>query len=181
MTTAVEAYQQGGIIGYPTEAVFGLGCDPDNFEAIQKLLLLKQRPKDKGLILLAAQFSQLQPYIDESRISLPQREQILARWPDGTTQVLPAKASTSDWLTGKFSTIAVRLTSQPDVVKLCNQLNKAIVSTSANFSGQQPAKCWQDFPDELIERTDFVIKGNTLGYSQPSKIIDGLTGEIFRS
>lgn len=181
MTTAVDAYQQGGIIAYPTEAVFGLGCDPDNTNAIEKLLLLKQRPKEKGLILLAANISQLLPYIDDSQISSQQYQQIIERWPDGITQVLPAKSTTSDWLTGQFRSIAVRVTSQPDVVALCDQTNKPIVSTSANFSGEEPAKKWQELPSELLTKINFVIKGETLGFNQPSRIIDGLTGDIFRS
>lgn len=181
MTTAVEIYQQGGIIAYPTEAVFGLGCDPDNIEAINNLLAIKQRPKEKGLILLAAEFSQLLPYIDESKISLSQYKKIVARWPNGITQVLPARSNVSKWLSGKFDSIAVRVTNQPDVVILCNEVKKPIVSTSANFSGQQPAKEWHELPQDLVNKIDFVIKGETLGYSKPSNIIDGLTGEVFRS
>ncbi|MFT4725078.1 MAG: L-threonylcarbamoyladenylate synthase, partial [Colwellia sp.] len=68
MTSAEEAYSQGGIIAYPTEAVFGLGCDPDNLLAIEKLLSIKNRSPEKGLILLAANYSQLLPYIDDSKI-----------------------------------------------------------------------------------------------------------------
>lgn len=74
----------------------------------------------------------------------------------------------------------MRLTSQPDVVALCNRLNKPIVSTSANLSGEQPARTWQEVEQKLSDEIDFIIKGNTLGYTQPSKIIDALTGEIIR-
>jgi len=181
MTTAVEAYQQGGILAYPTEAVFGLGCDPDNVQAIEKLLRLKQRPKSKGLILLAANYSQLLPYIDDNKIPQDKRFAVLSRWPDGITQVVPKNPNTSDFLTGDFDTIAVRVTSQPDVVALCNQVNKPVVSTSANLSGEPPASTWQELSDALVSEIDFIIKGNTLGFSQPSTIIDALTGETFRS
>ncbi|GLX78521.1 threonylcarbamoyl-AMP synthase [Thalassotalea insulae] len=181
MTTAVEVYQQGGIIAYPTEAVFGLGCDPDNIEAIEKLLKIKQRDKAKGLILLAANYSQLLPYVDDNKIPQDKRFSVLSRWPDGITQVFPKNPSLSSWLTGDFDSIAVRVTSQPDVVALCNQVNKPIVSTSANLSGELPATQWQDLSPALTETIDFIIKGNTLGYSQPSTIIDALTGETFRS
>ncbi len=180
MKTAVEAYQHGGIIAYPTEAVFGLGCDPDNISAIQRLLALKNRPQEKGLILLASDYSQLLPYLDDSSISKENLALLLANWPDGITQVFPKNKSTSPWLTGKFDSIAVRVTSQPDVVHLCNQVNKPIVSTSANLSGDEPARKWQDIPAALVEKIDFIIQGNTLGFSQPSTIINALTGETYR-
>lgn len=180
MKTAVEAYQQGGIIAYPTEAVFGLGCDPDNSSAIEKLLALKNRPQEKGLILLAADYSQLLPYLDDSSLSKEALALLLAKWPDGITQVFPKNKNTSAWLTGKFDSIAVRVTSQPDVVRLCNQVNKPIVSTSANLSGDEPARKWQDIPTALAEKIDFIIQGNTLGFSQPSTIINALTGETYR-
>lgn len=180
MTIAADIYLQGGVIAYPTEAVFGLGCDPDNIEALNKLLRIKKRSAEKGLILLAANYSQLLPYIDDDKIPQDKRFSVLSRWPDGITQVVPKSQSCHPLLSGKFDTIAVRLTSQPDVVKLCNQTNKPIVSTSANLSGETPAKIWQDLSAELTEEIDFIIKGQTLGYTQPSTIIDALTGEQFR-
>jgi L-threonylcarbamoyladenylate synthase len=181
MNTAIETYQKGGIIAYPTEAVFGLGCDPDNIEAIEKLLLLKKRSAEKGLILLAANYSQLLPYIDENKIPEDKRFAMLSRWPDGITQVVPKNMHCHTLLTGKFDTIAVRITSQPDVVALCNSVNKPIVSTSANLSGETPAQVWQALSIQLVDRIDFIIKGQTLGYTQPSTIIDALTGEQFRA
>ncbi|MGJ8694068.1 MAG: L-threonylcarbamoyladenylate synthase [Thalassotalea sp.] len=181
MANAVEVFQQGGIIAYPTEAVFGLGCDPDNQAAVEKLLEIKQRPIEKGLILLAANYSQLLPYVDDAKIPQDKRFSVLSRWPDGITQVLPANQNIAKYLTGKFSTIAVRVTSQPDVVALCKVTNKPIVSTSCNLTGGEPAKTYQTIDEQLQTQIDFIIQGETLGYTQPSTIIDGLTGETFRS
>jgi L-threonylcarbamoyladenylate synthase len=181
MTTALETFQQGGILAYPTEAVFGLGCDPDNEQAIEKLLSIKSRPVEKGLILLAGNYSQLLPYIDDSKIPQDKRFTVLSRWPDGITQLVAKNANTSALLTGRFDKIAVRITSQPDVVALCKATNKPIVSTSANLTGKAPAKTWQDISDELAEKIDFIIKGQTLGFAQPSTIIDALSGDIIRS
>ena len=179
--TAVDSYLNGGIIAYPTEAVFGLGCDPDNIDAIERLLLLKKRSPEKGLILLAANYSQLLPYIDDAKIPQDKRFTVLSRWPDGITQVVPKNKNCHALLSGKFDSIAVRITSQPDVVALCNQVNKPIVSTSANLSGELPARTWQSLSSQLIDKIDFIIKGQTLGYKQPSTIIDALTGEQFRA
>ena len=178
--SAENTFRQGGIIAYPTEAVFGLGCDPDNTTAIEKLLNIKKRSADKGLILLAASFEQLLPYIDESKISAKEREVIISRWPNGVTQLLPKRADLPSLLSGIFNTIAVRVTDQEDVVKLCNAVGKPIVSTSANLSGQLPAKNWHDIPALLTEQIDCTIKGETLGYMQPSKIIDAFTGKTIR-
>jgi len=178
--TAQDIFHNGGIIAYPTEAVFGLGCDPDNFSAIERLLSLKNRKKEKGLILLAADFTQLMPYIDVSQVSQEQLQQVLARWPNGVTQLLPKNKKLSPLLSGQFKTIAVRITDQPDVVTLCNLTNKPIVSTSANLSGKEPAKTWEKIDTDLIKHLDYIIKGCTLGYTQPSQIIDALTGNIVR-
>lgn len=181
MESAVQAYQEGGIIAYPTEAVFGLGCDPTSQAAVEKLLSIKQRPIEKGLILLAANYSQLLPFVDDSLIPQDKRFSVLSRWPDGITQVLPANADVPAFLTGKFSSIAVRVTSQPDVVALCNEVNGPIVSTSANLTGHEPARTASDVKQNLGELVDFIVEGDTLGFTQPSKIIDGLTGEVFRT
>lgn len=179
--SAQHAFLAGGVIAYPTEAVFGLGCDPDNNDALEKLLTLKNRPAEKGLILLAANYSQLLPYIDDAQIPQDKRFTVLSRWPDGITQLVPKSHSCPKLLSGKFDTIAVRVTSQPDVVALCNATNKPIVSTSANLSGLPPAKTWQEVEMALSDQVDFIIKGQTLGYTQPSQIIHALTGEVIRS
>lgn len=180
-TEAVKVFNQGGIIAYPTEAVFGLGCDPDNEVALKRLLLIKQRPSSKGLILLASNYSQLIPFIDESKIPQDKLLLVLSRWPDAITQVLPANKSISPLLCGDFDSIAVRVTDHKDVVALCEKTNKAIVSTSANLAGEEPAKTWQEVESQLGDKIDFIIKGNTSGLLKPSTIIDGLTGNILRN
>lgn len=181
MLNAIKTYENGGVLAYPTEAVFGLGCDPDNETAVEKLLTIKQRPVEKGLILLAASFEQLKPYVDISTLSESEISTMLSRWPDGISQVLPASTYTKAFITGKFNSIAVRVTSQPDVVALCNQLNKPIVSTSANLTGLPPASTWQQVEQQLADQVDYIIKGDTLGFTQPSKIIDAISGEVFRA
>ncbi len=178
---AAEVFFQGGIIAYPTEAVFGLGCDPDNELAIQKLLSIKQRPAHKGLILLAANYSQLLPFVDDNAISQDNRRKVLSRWPDAITQLLPANKNISPLLCGQFDTIAVRITDHEDVVALCQLTNKAIVSTSANLAGKKPAITWQQVQQQFEGEIDFIVKGKTSGFLKPSTIINGLTGECIRS
>jgi len=178
--TAVDVFLNGGIIAYPTEAVFGLGCDPENDAALTRLLALKQRSPDKGLILLAGEFKQLLPYINQDALSPEVIERMLARWPDGVTQVVAKHHALSPLLSGVFDSIAIRITSQPDVVALCKAVNRPIVSTSANLSGLAPANDWQSLDPQLLSQIDHVIKGETLGFDKPSTIIDAISGKIFR-
>lgn len=178
---AAEVFSQGGIIAYPTEAIFGLGCDPDNELAIKKLLSIKQRPTSKGLIILAADYSQLLPYINDKAITQEQRLKILSRWPNAITQVLPANSNISLLLCGHFDSIAVRITDHEDVVALCKRTNKAIVSTSANLAGESPTKTWQQVEEQFGDKIDFILKDKISGLLKPSTIINGLTDEVLRS
>ncbi len=180
MTEAADVFYQGGILAYPTEAVFGLGCDPDNDLAVQKLLSIKQRSVDKGLILLASDYSQLLPYVDDSAINRDNRSKILSCWPGAITQILPANKNISPLLCGVFDTIAVRITDHEDVVALCEQTNKPIVSTSANLAGKSPSNTWQQVQQQFGKEIDFIVKGKTSGLLKPSTIINGLTGEVIR-
>ena len=176
---AVEALHQQRVIAYPTEAVFGVGCDPDSETAVMRLLDLKQRPVEKGLILIAADFEQLKPYIDDSVLSAAQREAVFSRWPGPVTFVFPARAGTPRWLTGRFDSLAVRVTDHPLVIELCRQYGKPLVSTSANLTGQPPCRT----ADEVFAQfgPDFpVVAGATGGRLNPSEIRDALTGELFR-
>lgn len=176
---AVEALHHQRVIAYPTEAVFGVGCDPDSETAVMRLLDLKQRPVEKGLILIAADFEQLKPYIDDSVLSDAQREAVFSRWPGPVTFVFPALASTPRWLTGRFDSLAVRVTDHPLVITLCRQYGKPLVSTSANLTGQPPCRT----TDEVLAQfgPDFpVVAGATGGRLNPSEIRDALTGELFR-
>jgi L-threonylcarbamoyladenylate synthase len=181
LNEAAEVFQQGGLIAYPTEAVFGLGCDPENDSAINRLLSVKQRSADKGFIILASDYSQLLSYIDESKISVEQKSKILSRWPGAITQVLPANKAISPLLSGTFDSIAVRITQHPDVIALCRKTNKAIISTSANLSGKPAATSWRKVLQQFPTQLDHLIKGETLGFTAPSMIIDGISGKVLRA
>ncbi len=118
IAAAIDVLNEERVIAYPTEAVFGVGCDPDSETAVMRLLELKRRPVDKGLILIAANYEQLKPYIDDTMLTDAQRETI---FPAGrpVTFVFPAPATTPRWLTGRFDSLAVRVTDHPLVVALC--------------------------------------------------------------
>ncbi|MGK0705992.1 L-threonylcarbamoyladenylate synthase type 1 TsaC [Yokenella regensburgei] len=176
---AVAVLNKEEVIAYPTEAVFGVGCDPDSEAAVMKLLDLKQRPVEKGLILIAAYYEQLKPYIDDAMLSPAQREAVFSCWPGPVTFVFPAKASTPRWLTGRFDSLAVRVTDHPLVVELCRAYGKPLVSTSANLTGQPPCRTTEEVRLQFGDRFP-VVDGETGGRLNPSEIRDALTGERFR-
>ncbi|MTD29232.1 L-threonylcarbamoyladenylate synthase type 1 TsaC [Erwinia sorbitola] len=179
LTQCINQLRQSAVIAYPTEAVFGLGCDPDSEAAVMALLALKHRPVEKGLILIAADYQQLLPYIADEQLSAEQKERMFSRWPGPVTWVLPARATTPGWLTGKFSSLAVRVSDHPDVATLCHAFGKPLVSTSANLTGLPPcrhvAEVLAQFGDEFP-----VFCGETGGRQNPSEIRDVLTGELIR-
>lgn len=175
----VDALKQQHVIAYPTEAVFGVGCSPDSEAAVMRLLALKQRPVEKGLILIADNFEQLKPYIDDSALTDEQRQTVFAHWPGPVTFVFPARPNTPKWLTGRFNSLAVRVTDHPLVKALCQAYGKPVVSTSANLTGLPPCRT----ADEVYQQfgNDFpVLEGDTGGRANPSEIRDALTGELFR-
>lgn len=175
----VEQLQQQAVIAYPTEAVFGLGCDPDSEEAVMRLLAFKQRPVEKGLILIAADYQQFIPYIADHELSVTQREKMFSSWPGPVTWVLPALPQTPRWLTGRFDTLAVRVSDHPAVQELCRQFGKPLVSTSANLSGQSPCRNVEEVLRQFGDRFP-VLRGETGGRLNPSEIRDIISGDIIR-
>jgi len=175
---AVKQLQLGHVIAYPTEAVYGLGCDPGQLNAVEKLLQVKQRPADKGLILIAANLEQLSPFI------LPLEDEIAARviptWPGFATWLLPAQPTVSPLLRGAHDTLAVRVSSHPLVQTLCLAFGGALISTSANRSGEVPLLNAQDVRTKWGKEVAYVCDSELGGYTKPSTIRDARTGEIVR-
>lgn len=179
LADVLRALQQEEVIAYPTEAVFGLGCDPDSEKAVNALLALKQRPWQKGLILIAANYEQLKPYVNDAALSDAQREAIFSCWPGPVTWVIPARPETPHWLTGSFDSLAVRVSDHPLVQQLCSQYGKPLVSTSANLSGQEPCRTTEEVRIQFGVSLP-VFTGLVGGRLNPSEIRDALTGKQFR-
>jgi L-threonylcarbamoyladenylate synthase len=175
---AARVIHRGGIVAYPTEAVFGLGCDPLNAEAVQRLLALKQRPVEKGLILIAADLDQLRPYI--ALLNAEAEAQLAATWPGPHTWLLPARADTPRWLRGEHDTIAVRVTNHPLAAALCRAAGQAIVSTSANRAGQRPATTALQVRRQFDGQVDFLLHGPLGGEARPTPIRDLSSGRKIR-
>lgn len=177
---AVAALQHDGVIAYATEAVFGLGCDPDSEAAVQRLLAIKQRPVEKGLILIAADLAQLQDYIDLEQLTSEQLAKVEASWPGPFTWIMPARPDTPAWLTGQFDTLAVRVTAHSQVQALCRAFGKPLVSTSANLTGEEPARRLADIGELLASQLAYILPGEVGGQANPSEIKDARTGAVIR-
>ncbi|ENM5742227.1 threonylcarbamoyl-AMP synthase [Vibrio metoecus] len=177
---AVDVLQRGGVIAYPTEGVFGLGCDPDNQAAMLRLLAIKQRPIEKGVILIAANYEQLRPYIDEDQLTEQQLLQVLASWPAPLTWVMPASVDAPSWVRGQFDTVAVRVSNHPLVQQLCLAFGKPLTSTSANLSGQSACTTQQEVVAQLGNQIETVLEGKTSGHCGPSEIRDARSLQVLR-
>ncbi|MEW9797883.1 Sua5/YciO/YrdC/YwlC family protein [Alteromonas sp. CYL-A6] len=174
-----EAFRQGGLLVYPTEAVVGIGCDPDNEDAVRQLCALKQRPVEKGVILIAATYSQLLPYVNDDAIRMDMRTEIFSSWPGPVTWLLPKSARAPAWITGEHQKIAVRVSAHPGVKALCERLGKPLVSTSANLSGQPPCKTLEEARAIFGDSVTY-IEGHTGGRDRPSVIRDSDNGQVVR-
>jgi L-threonylcarbamoyladenylate synthase len=175
---AAYQLQHGGVIAYPTEAIYGLGCDPDNLAAVQRILDLKQRPWHKGLILLAADFVQLSPYI--LPLSAEAYAEVAATWPGPVTWLLPARPQVSRLVRGDSERIAVRVTAHAQSAALARQFGKPLISTSANISQQAPAKTPLQVRNYFGTGLDGVLHGALGGRDRPSEIRELGSGRVLR-
>lgn len=175
LARAVAAVKAGGVIAYPTEAVYGLGCDPRNRAAVLRLLRLKRRPVNKGLILIAADARQLMPYVTD----IPAH--VRATWPGPVTWLLPARKDVPRWIRGRHSSIAVRVTAHATAAALCRAAGRALVSTSANPSRERPARSYRETATRLGAGVDYIVRGRTGGARRPTEIRDARTRKIVRA
>lgn len=169
--------KRGGVIAYPTESCFGLGCDPSNRRAVQRILQLKGRPQHKGLILVGSDARQFRPYIEP--IPAEVASHLGEWWPGPNTLLLPVSKHCPRWLRGKHDTLAVRVSAHPDTARLCRALNMALVSTSANQAGKRAIKdaktCARIFGDRIV-----TLRGRIGLRKRPSRIFDPISGKTFR-
>lgn len=177
--TAVQYIKQGKVIAYPTEAVFGLGCDPDNIDAVSRILQIKHRAIDKGFILIASSWEQIQPLVMYLTPDLLTR--VFATWPGPITWLFPASKKVPSWIRGGHDSVAVRVTAHPIAKALCEQFGGPIISTSCNKSGDPPSRDIRSIQLMLSDTVDYVIDGPLGGHMRPTEIRDALTGEVIRA
>ena len=175
---AVAAVKQGGILVYPTECVFGMGCDFNSESSVMRLLQLKQRPVEKGLILVASHIQQVLPLIQP--IQRADLARALKTWPGHHTWVFPATKLVPKWITGRFDTVAVRLSSHPTVKSLCDYLCHPLVSTSANISGQSNVDSCQKLSLIWGNEVDYYLSLPLGEETNPSTIRLASNGTLIR-
>lgn len=178
LTDAVAVLKRGGVIAYPTEAVFGLGCDPLDEAAVMRLLELKQRDVRKGMLLIAASFDQLADWVSVT----PQQATFLReQWPYATSYLIAASDKVPAWIRGSHTKVGVRVTRHPVAAALCDAFGGPLVSTSANISGADPARTVAECHQQFNDRLDACVNGECDTHARPSTIIDLVSGEIIRA
>lgn len=174
---AVQALRAGGVIAYPTEAVWGLGCDPFDEQAVRRVLDLKQRSEAKGLIIIAADIAQIEPWLQE--LDAAQKAAVLNTWPGPYTWVVPAESAPS-WLRGRHASLALRVSAHPGVQALCRAWGGPLVSTSANRSGQPPVRDALQLRRQFGDGLAYILPGRLGGDAKPSEIRDAVSGTVLR-
>lgn len=173
---AAELIRNGGVVAYPTEGVFGLGCDPDCQAAVTQILDLKQRSQQTGFILIAENLAQLYDWITPTA---EERERLLNAH-GVITWIVTANPLTPRWITGGRKTIAVRITQHPVAAALCHLAGTPLVSTSANRHGHPPARSVLSVRCKFGRLIDYIVPGTTGGRAGPSEIRDARTGTVIR-
>ncbi len=179
---AIEAAQrlrEGELIAYPTEAVWGIGCDPFNRKAVYRLLRLKQRPVNKGLLLVAAGMEQIGKLL--TQLTIDQIAVLRETWPGHVTWLVPDPALLyPEWIRGKHPAVAIRVSDHPVVQELCMAFGEPIVSTSANLAGEPEFRSPDDVERQFGDAIGCLIEGELGAHDKPSEIRDLVTGERIR-
>lgn len=176
--TAASIIERGGIVAYPTEGVYGLGCDPLNIEAVERLIAIKGRAADKGLILVAASADQLDGLL--TPVSPAVQARLDRDWPGPVTWIMPCTDRVPELVSGGRPTLAVRISAHATTTALCNACGCALVSTSANRSGAPPCMDARSVEAELGADIDAIIDAPLGGLSAPTPIYDAITGQQLR-
>lgn len=174
---AVKLLQRGGVVAHATEGVWGLACDPWNETAVNRILTIKKRSIDLGFIVIGTDSSAFQ---DELDVLAPEmRRKVLASWPGHVTWILPSNRF-PDWVTGKRSSVAVRVPDHVQARAVAKLVGKPIISTSANVSGADPALTMDEVCQEFGDLVDYVLPGEIGSAVGPSRIFNAVTDDTVR-
>lgn len=155
-----------GVIAYPTEGVYGLGCLPGSIEAVARILRMKKRDPAMGLVLIASRLEQLDPWIDRQTLT----GNLESSLEHPVTWVVRAAPDLPYWISGKHSGVAVRITQHSTAAALCDAVDSALISTSANQSGRQPARNTYVLRRQFDDLVDFIVPGDLGPARGPSEI-----------
>ncbi len=181
LDAAAALLRDGGVLAYPTEAVFGLGCNPHDRAAFDRLFALKQRPSTQGVLLIAADFGQVERYIDLAAVPAHVMLQVHADWPGPHTWIFPRSARVPDWIAGSHAGIALRVTAHAPAAALCRAWGGALVSTSANPHGHPPARAAQAVAEYFADGLDGLLDAPLGNERNPTVIRDAISGAMIRT
>lgn len=170
--------RRGGVVAYPTESSYGLGCLPKHHRGLRRIIRIKKRPQHKGLISVGSDLTQLQPLL--ASLAAEQTAQLQQHWPAPKTYLLQAHPLLPVRLRGRGrDKVAVRVPAHTPTRRLCRQLGTALVSTSCNRAGQKPCTRARDVY-RRFGRQVWVVPGRCGGHKRPSQIIDLISGTRLR-
>jgi L-threonylcarbamoyladenylate synthase len=172
---AARILLDGGVIAYPTEGVYGLGCIPEDAAAVARILEIKNRDADMGLVLIVSDIEQLEDWIE-----VPEGATLDSSADKPVTWIVPATDEAPYWIRGRHESIAVRQTKHPVARALCEATDSALVSTSANVSGRQPVHNVHQLRRQFGELVDYIVPGKLGSAGGASEIRDVATGKILR-
>ncbi len=176
---ATEIIVRGGVIAYPTEGVYGLGCDPFSAASVARVAAIKGRPLGKAMIVIASAFAQVAPLLGP--VDAQHFDAAKATWPGPHTWIFPASRDVPRWLTAPDNTIAVRVSAHPIVRALCDGADRPLISTSANRSGNNPMVSAEQIERELGDDIDAIVNGALGGHQGPTAISDARDGSVIRA
>lgn len=176
---AAALLREGGVLAYPTEGVYGLGCDPDNRAAFERIFAMKRRPPEQGVLLIAADFEQVRGWIGNAPEAALERAR--AAWPGAHTFIFPRSSRVPEWIAGGHAGIALRVTAHPPAAALCRAFAGPIVSTSANRHGEPPGRTAQEVASLFGDALDAVLDAPLGGLDRSTPITDAVTGAIIRA
>lgn len=175
---AATIIQAGGVVVYPTEAVYGLGCDPFNEQAVHRILQCKQREIKKGLIVLVSSWDVVEQYTQA--IEDAKKEAVRETWPGACTWVFP-NGSFPAWITGDHDGVALRMSAHPVASALCEAAGGCLVSTSANVATKPPIRCSDEAALFAATHADGLVGGNLGDLRNPTPIRDVESGLVWRA
>ncbi len=176
---AAQVMRQGGVVAHPTEAIWGLACDPFSEAAVDYLVSLKGRPIEKGLILVSSDATHFAELL--SPLDLAFQARFLEKQPRPTTWIVPdVNDQVPEWVKGMHSGVAVRVSDHPVIKALCERFGGAIITTSANPAGKAPAMTVREIRHYFRAQLDYIVDGSLGGALRPSQIIDLESGRILR-
>lgn len=174
---AADVMLRGGVIAYPTEGVFGLGCLPDDDDAVLRLLKIKRRLPSKGLILICSHSSQLAAWAELPKdMGVPKPD---PKHP--ITWTVPPGAKVTALVRGNSSNVAIRVTTNPVARAICDAIDSPVVSSSANVSGQPIARNRYILRRQFGSLVDYIVPGDCGPAVGPSEIRNLLTGRVLRA